>query len=99
MLCMPGNMSRVAGKYVTTPVTHSVTYALGVLLAKCLLTKRDRRSVARIVARAESIIAGHGPPFHVDADLLPVLIQRFSCPEYASQYSDVLDALERRSAL
>jgi glyoxylase-like metal-dependent hydrolase (beta-lactamase superfamily II) len=53
-------------------------------------------SVAKIVAKANIIIPGHGLPITVDAVLLHDLAQRFPQAEYASQCPDVLDVLRAR---
>jgi glyoxylase-like metal-dependent hydrolase (beta-lactamase superfamily II) len=54
------------------------------------------RSVAKIVAAANTIIPGHGAPISVDAGLLEDLIERFPQAEYASQCPEVLEALKKR---
>ena len=53
------------------------------------------RSVAKIVATADTIVPGHGPPILVDAELVHGLAQGFSNAEYARECPDVLATLKR----
>jgi hypothetical protein len=54
------------------------------------------RSVAKIVATADTIVPGHGPPIRVDAELVHGLAQGFTNAEYARECPDVLASLKRR---
>ncbi|MCO6455937.1 MAG: hypothetical protein J5I93_11620 [Pirellulaceae bacterium] len=55
------------------------------------------RSVARILAWADWIVPGHGPPFRVDMELLTELAAGFPGAEQHLACSDVLQTLEERS--
>lgn len=55
------------------------------------------RSVARILATADWIIPGHGPPFRVDLELLTELIANFPQAEYQRDCPDVLRTLQSRA--
>jgi len=54
------------------------------------------RSVAKILETAQVVIPGHGPPIHVDADLLQTLIDRFPHAPHADRCPDVVEALRNR---
>jgi len=54
------------------------------------------RSVARILATADVVIPGHGPPIRVDANLLRVLLDAFSSAEHGWRCPEVADRLRER---
>src|SRR5262249_312681 len=56
------------------------------------------RSVARVPARADLVIPGHGAPIAVTADLLVELLAGFPHAEYAGDCPDVAAALRQRLA-
>ncbi len=54
------------------------------------------RSVAKILKAAQVVIPGHGPPIHVDANLLQTLIERFPKAPYSDDCPDVSETLRDR---
>lgn len=56
------------------------------------------RSVARIVAAADTIVPGHGPPFDVTPALARELLAAFPRAEFAASCPDVAETLRRRAA-
>lgn len=56
------------------------------------------RTVAEILAHANVVIPGHGPPFAVDAALLEELVGGFTHAEHHEHCADVVDRLRHRLA-
>jgi glyoxylase-like metal-dependent hydrolase (beta-lactamase superfamily II) len=54
------------------------------------------RSVAQILATADVIIPGHGPPIHVDAGLVEELVEGFPRAKFADDCPEVADRLQER---
>ena len=54
------------------------------------------RSVAKILETAQKVIPGHGPPIHVDANLLQTLIDRFPRAPCSDHCPDVVETLRNR---
>lgn len=54
------------------------------------------RSVSRIMASADVIVPGHGPPITVTPELLKELIDRFEDAKHWTTCPDVLECLEKR---
>lgn len=54
------------------------------------------RSMAKILETAQVVIPGHGPPIHVDADLLQTLIDGFPRAPHSDHCPDVVEILKQR---
>jgi glyoxylase-like metal-dependent hydrolase (beta-lactamase superfamily II) len=54
------------------------------------------RSVAKILALADVVIPGHGPPFRVDGSLIDDLLRSFPEAECSPECPDVVQNLSRR---
>ncbi len=54
------------------------------------------RSLAKILAMADTVIPGHGPPVSVNVDLLRELIDNFPRAEYGSHCPEVMGVLNQR---
>jgi glyoxylase-like metal-dependent hydrolase (beta-lactamase superfamily II) len=54
------------------------------------------RSLAKILATADTVIPGHDPPIRITADLLGELIDNFPRAEYGSRCPEVVGVLNQR---
>jgi glyoxylase-like metal-dependent hydrolase (beta-lactamase superfamily II) len=82
------------GKVVILPPFFSSVFRREITMSETY----QWRSVARILARAQIVIPGHGPAFEVTPQLLRDLIAAFPAARHARQCPDVLEALRVRLA-
>ncbi len=54
------------------------------------------RSLAKILATADTVIPGHGPPIRITSDLLAEMIDNFPRAEYGSLCPDVVGVFSQR---